>query len=230
MSKVITGIIVGFSFIVCSFILTSSVNKYIDTKRVVTVKGFSEREVRADLGIWPVYFKESGDQLAKLQDKIESDKKSVIAFLKENGFEAAELSESPLSIIDHYTDTYGQQPRFHYTLQTAVTVRSIKVDQVKAAISKIGDLLVKGIVVVIPQYGSVAEYLFTALNTVKSEMISEATKNARAAAEQFAKDSNASVGIIKGAQQGLFSVTDRDSSSPDYKIVRVVSTVEYFLK
>jgi hypothetical protein len=60
-------------------------------------------------------------------------------------------------------------------------------------------------------------------------MIEEATKNARQAAEKFAKDSGSTVGKIRNARQGLFTITNRDKNSPDRKKVRVVTTVEYFL-
>ena len=58
----------------------------------------------------------------------------------------------------------------------------------------------------------------------------EATANARAAAEQFAKDSKSRLGGIRSASQGQISITDRDQGSPQVKTVRVVTTVEYFLK
>ena len=60
-------------------------------------------------------------------------------------------------------------------------------------------------------------------------MIEQATKNAREAAEKFAKDSESKLGKIKSAQQGLFSIEDRDSNTPYIKEVRVVTTVDYYL-
>ena len=61
-------------------------------------------------------------------------------------------------------------------------------------------------------------------------MIEEATKKAKEVAEKFAKDSNSKVGKIKSATQGLFTISDRDSNTPDIKKVRVVTTVNYFLE
>ena len=54
-------------------------------------------------------------------------------------------------------------------------------------------------------------------------------ENARAVAEKFAADSNSSLGKIRSAQQGQFSIENRDSTTPHIKKVRVVSTVEYYL-
>jgi hypothetical protein len=60
-------------------------------------------------------------------------------------------------------------------------------------------------------------------------MIEEATRKAREVAEKFAADSNSRLGKIKSANQGQFSVEDRDSNTPYIKRVRVVSTVDYYL-
>jgi hypothetical protein len=79
-------------------------------------------------------------------------------------------------------------------------------------------------------------YLFTRLNDIKPDMIADATKNARAAAEQFAKDSEASLGSIRQASQGLFQILPRDAAPGQMeekqvmKTVRVVSTVDYLLR
>ncbi len=90
--------------------------------------------------------------------------------------------------------------------------------------------LVKQGIVLANSYGRGTEFLFTGLNRIKPAMIAEATKNARKAAEQFAQDSGSKVGSIRKARQGLFTIRNRDMNSPDLKIVRVVTTVEYFLK
>jgi hypothetical protein len=60
-------------------------------------------------------------------------------------------------------------------------------------------------------------------------MIEEATRKAREVAEKFARDSASRLGKIRSAQQGQFTISDRDDSTPYIKNVRVVSTVEYYL-
>ena len=106
-------------------------------------------------------------------------------------------------------------------------------------------LLQAGIIVV-GGYGQGMRYVFNGLNALKPDMITEATKNARASADRFAADSGSEVGSIRSANQGIFSITAADSGSgmapgedgggqggnPDASImkkVRVVATVDYYL-
>ncbi|MDD4609625.1 MAG: hypothetical protein PHY71_05690, partial [Bacteroidaceae bacterium] len=73
-------------------------------------------------------------------------------------------------------------------------------------------------------------YQFTELNKIKPKMIEEETVNARAAAEKFAKDSNSTIGGIRSANQGQFTISNRDNNTPYIKTVRVVTTIDYLLK
>ena len=73
-------------------------------------------------------------------------------------------------------------------------------------------------------------YNFTGLNDIKPQMIEEANKAARAAGEQFAKDSDSRLGKIKEASQCLFSIENRDQNTPYIKKVRAVTYVNYYLR
>lgn len=201
--------------------------------RFVTVKGLAEREIPADLALWPVVFTNSGDDLSALQAQVEADAETIRAFLGRFGFAAEELSLSAPRVTDFESANYGgganrgDAPR--YQVESTLTVRSGDIEQVRRAIEASGELVRSG-VALIRSYEYSTQYLFTALDTVKPEMIAEATRDARRAAEQFAEDSGSEVGGIRRAQQGYFSIEDRDTYSPEVKTVRVVTTVEYFLE
>ncbi len=94
---------------------------------------------------------------------------------------------------------------------------------------KSAELVGKGIVIAAQNWDTPTEFLFTSLNQIKPDMIDTATKNAREAAEKFAQDSDSRVGKIRRASQGYFSISERDRNSPDKRVVRVVTTVDYFL-
>jgi hypothetical protein len=198
-------------------------------ERFVTVKGLSEREVPADLALWPLVFTNSGDDLSAVQAQVEADAELIRAFLTRFGFEAGEMSLSAPRVTDQLAQSFGgQRPASRYLVESTLTLRSGRIDRVREAIERSGELVREG-VTVIRSYEYSTQYLFTALETIKPAMIAEATKDARRAAEQFAEDSGAQVGGIRRAQQGYFSIEDRDPYSPETKKVRVVTTVDYFL-
>jgi len=228
----VSGIAIGLGICVAGLSMSHALFEARASQRSVSVKGLAEREVAADLVVWPLTFEVTGNDLNVLQAQIEGKRQTIREYLKTAGFEDTEISQSAPRIRDTQSETqYGQAtpPKYRYVAQATLTLRTNKVAVVKAAIEKAGDLIGKGIVLVGENYGRTTEFLFTGLNDIKPAMIEEATKNARRAAEQFAKDSGSKVGKIRSASQGLFTITDRDMNSPDRKNVRVVTTVEYYL-
>lgn len=200
-------------------------------ERTVTVKGLSEREVPADIAIWPVRFSETGNDLVALYSAIEKNNARVVEFLKTRGFGAEEVSVSSPAIVDREAQGYGRDdgPRFRYTATSTLTVYSNRVDLVRETMNDLVELGKQGLAISGQDYEARTQFLFTGLNALKPEMIEEATRNAREVASRFAQDSESTLGKIKSASQGQFSIEDRDSNTPHVKRVRVVSTVEYYL-
>lgn len=202
------------------------------TDRYVTVKGLAEREVDADLAIWPITFRVSNDDLADLQAEIDTDRSIVNEFLLDAGFDEGEISYAAPKIFDTRTEQRfrnGNEPEDRYMANTTITVRSTDVTLVKSSMEDAVDLVGRGVMIAAENWQTPTEFLYTSLNDIKPDMIETATVNAREAAEKFAQDSGSKVGKIRKASQGYFSISDRDRNSPDKKVVRVVTTVEYFL-
>ncbi len=199
--------------------------------RTVVVKGLSEREVKANIAIWPIKFTEAGNNLAQIYDRVQEKNKIIIDFLKKNGFTDSEITISPPSIFDREAERFssGQTKGYRYVATSVVNIYSTKVDLVLNTMKKTVELVKKGIAIQGQTYDTQPEFLFTALNRIKPEMIEEATKNARKAALKFAKDSHSKLGKIKKARQGLFTITNRDKNTPYIKKIRVVTTIEYYL-
>ena len=216
----------GLGAIVVRGVLTAK-----SLERTVTVKGLSEREVPADVAIWPIRFSEAADDLVTLYAALEKNDARVIEFLRSRGFGDAEISVAPPSIVDREAQGYGrdQGPRFRYTATSTLTVYSKQVDRVRAAMNDLAQLGKQGIALSGQEYEARTQFLFTDLNALKPAMVEEATRNAREVASRFAKDSESTLGKIRSASQGQFSIEDRDSNTPYVKKVRVVSTVEYYL-
>jgi hypothetical protein len=230
-AKALGDLFIGVGIVLGCFLLGRAFIESRLAERTVSVKGLAEREVDADLAIWPITFKEAGNSLTELQHSIDEKRAVIAAFLGASGFPAAEISYGAPKITDLMADNFGQNAataRFRYVAQATVTLRSSNVAGVKKNIERTGELIAKGIAVA-ENWENRTQFLFTSLNTIKPAMIEAATRSAREAAEQFAKDSGSKVGKIKSASQGLFEITDRDANSPDRKQVRVVTKVEYYL-
>jgi hypothetical protein len=200
-------------------------------ERTVTVKGLSEREVPADVVLWPIQFTAADNDLVQLYEKLESQASEIRAFLLEQAIPAQEITVSPPAIVDRLAQPYGgnAQVPFRYSAVQTVSVYSTGIDTVRDAISSLAELGRSGIVFKGAEYGNQTQYLFRRLNEIKPAMVEEATRNARSVAEKFAADSESRLGKIKRAHQGQFSISSRDIQTPHMKKVRVVSTVEYYL-
>lgn len=206
--------------------------------RSVIVKGLAEMPVKADLAIWNIKFQTIGNDLTETQSKINNHKDLIIAFLNKNGFRSSEITIGRINTNDLDANPYREktagQPRFILTQN--IYVRSNQVNSVAHTSEKIGELVGQGIVFANTEYEQPISYLFTGLNQIKPVMLEEATQNARQAATEFAKNSQAVVGKIRKANQGVFSILPQDAApgvsetAQIDKTVRVVSTVEYFLE
>jgi len=199
--------------------------------RTVTVKGLAEREVAADVAIWPIAFSEAANDLSELFAAIERQNGLIVAFLERSGFARADISIAPPIVVDKQAQGYAGSDRvkFRYSGNATITVYTRDVNQVRTSMNQLVELGKQGIALGGSGYQSQTEFLFSGLNDIKPAMIEEATRNAREVAAKFASDSNSRLGKIKTAQQGQFSITDRDRSTPYIKKVRVVSTVVYYL-
>lgn len=201
--------------------------------RFVQVKGLSEREVNADLAVWPINITLTANDLILLKREIEVQNDEVYNFFIAQGFDKSELTKGSTNISDALADMYSsnyQNKEFRYLAKSEFTVRTNDINKLQKALSESLELMSKGILLGSKNTWRPIEYIFTGLNELKPPMIEEATKNAREVAEKFARDSDSQVGEIRMARQGLFTINDRDENTPQIKIVRVVSTIDFQLE
>lgn len=206
--------------------------------RHVVVKGVSEREVEANIGFWPIKFVSTDDNLSQAQSKIKQSLKTVTKFLIDNGIDSSWIELQKLEVTDRLANQYGSgYVQSRYIITQSIIVRTEKPLLLKKASQKIGQLVDSGVVLASsygPESGPI--YVFTGLNDIKPEMISEAITNAKMSASQFAKDSDSKLGGIKYANQGMFVILPRNQvpgimeENEYYKKVRVVTTLTYFLE
>ena len=230
--KLFSGLAIMLGLIIMGSMLPKAVEKYRSYDRTVNVKGLCEKEVKADRVIWPSVYRVMANDIQSIYDQTDANNAAIMGFLQEGGINPSEISVSVPQISDKFANEYGDNDRaFRYIAKNIITVYTSDVDTVLALMGKQSELLKKGIVTGgANQWENPVEFKYEGLNDIKPQMIEEATENARAAAKKFAKDSGSRLGKIKTANQGTFTIENRDSNTPYIKKVRVVTSVTYYLK
>jgi len=228
-SRLYPALAIMLGLIIMGLMLPISVSKLRSFERTVNVKGLCEREVPADKVIWPLAYKLAGNDFQTLASDIEKKNAILISFLIEGGVTDEEITVGLPSFSDKDAQEYGSNDRvYRYIASCVITVCSKDVDKVMKLMSSQSQLTKNGLMLY-NDWETKSEFSFEGLNELKPEMIEEATKNAREVALKFAKDSESHLGKIKEATQGTFSISDRDSQTPQIKKVRVVTNVTYYL-
>ena len=229
-SFAVAALFLGAGLAAAGFFVGDGISGRRADHRVVSVKGLSEKEVPASIVIWTIRYNASGNSIQEINGQLDGNTKAVVAFLKERGFDDKEIAVQPPSLTDlslAQRDKDTPPPPVRFTASQAVLLLTQKVDAIKPARAASSMLMTSGV-----QLSGDCEpnFIFNRLNEIKPGMIEEATKNARIAADQFARDSQASLGKLLRANQGWFQVENRDPATPEQKVVRVVVDVQYEVK
>ena len=225
------ALILALGIIVLGDSVNSGLKSLAGKDRKVVVKGLAEKEVEADKVTWPIVSKEIGNDLPELYQTINNTTGTIRKFLLQNGLKADEISVNAPVVIDLNAERYGENRNpYRYNITSIITVTSSNVKLVRSIIARQGELLKKGVAIVDGGYENPVKYEFVAFREMKPKMMQEAIENAEQTATQFAENSKSQIDKIMNADQGQFSIEDRDSNTPYIKKVRVVTTVTYSLK
>ncbi len=228
--SIIAAALIALSLAFMAISIKAGLLQFRDADRVVSVKGLAERIVEADLALWPINFSVVGNSLDQLQTDIEAQQSLIRSFLLLKGFVEEDIQLSMPKITDQHANMYGNTlPADRYRAEVTVLVRTEDVERVKTSMQTVGELVKSGVALT-QSYEFQPRFVFTQLESIKPEMIAHATRDARAAADQFARDAEAEVGSIRRASQGYFSIEDVDAFTPETKRVRVVTSVDYILR
>jgi hypothetical protein len=214
--------ILGISLVICAVVFLVSARGFSNQGKYVEVKGLSERVVKSDRAIWSMSFEVKSNDINQLYADIERNTQAVESFLITKGFTAEEISTAPVNV---YQDTY-REALYRYNANVQMSVYTANVDLVRKSSEETVPLIKQGIIF----NNNFIDFQFIDINSIKPEMLEEAIASARVSAEQFANDSGSRVGGISRANQGVFTITEKDPGSPEYKQVRVVSTLRFMLK
>ncbi len=219
--KIIIGAIVVVVLIISATIYMSA-GGFSEQGSYVDVKGLSEKIVKSDTAIWSMSFSVKSNDIDSLYSNIESSIATIKNFLKEKGFDDSEINIAPVNI---YQNNY-KESTYRFDSSNHISVYTKKVDLAKSASNSTLLLVKKGIVL----EQNYITFQISDLNSIKPAMLSEAIKNARATASQFAKNTDSNVGGVTRGNQGVFEIEDKDPGSPEYKKVRLVSTLRFLIK
>lgn len=219
-SIVLAALVLGL-FMVCT---VKTLKSYDDT---VKVRGLCEKEVPADRVVYRISYSEKSNSLADLRNTISQNNSIIVEKLRAAGFKDDEVKVGNANYEDRYSYANDvSQITFRYQANQTVTVFSKNLDLVRKMQQTLETDLVNQNILA----SSWADYQFLGLNEIKPAMIAESLENARAAADEFAKNSHSRIGKMRTASQGYFEVEDLDENTPQVKKLRVVTTVEYYLK
>lgn len=223
--------IIALALIVLGLCLKSGIDNFAGKDRKVTVKGLSEIEVKADHVIWPIQTTEVGNSLPVLYDKIAQTREVITKFLTDNGINDSDITIVAPEVTDMNANQYSSnRPEYRYIITSGLTVSTGDVETVRNLVNRVGELLKEGIAVTTGTYNTRLTYEYMSFADMKPKMMAEAIANAQTTAVQFAENSHSKLNKIVSADQGQFSIYDRDDNTPYIKRVRVVTTVTYSLK
>ncbi len=234
--RVLPTLILAVAAIISASLIADGLTGLRTGDRFVTVKGVAEREVNADLALWPLRFVATGDTLEEAQEAAHKSRESIMAFLELQAIDTKAVELQRLDVTDTRANPYqdsGNGQKF--IINQTLMVRSENIDRVRQAAQSVSELVDSG-VLLSSDYGPAGPtYLFNSLNDIKPDMIAEATASARESAAQFARDANTELGKLRRANQGVFQILARDQApgisegQQPVKTVRVVATIEYYL-
>lgn len=242
-AAVILGLLVGAGAALGGYFVGQGFYQGRRAERYVSVKGLAEREVKADLAVWTLSFSATGADISAVSTASERDRDLVRTFIAKSGFTDHEIEPLPTRVTDQFANLMGPpnvEAARRYVITAGFEIRTTKVDAVREASQLTGDLIRQGVVLdgrPIESGAANPAYLFTRLNDIRPAMLAQATKSARALAQQFAADSNSHLGAIRRATEGVFQVMSRDGEVPNpteeratiEKKLRLVSTIDYYL-
>ena len=245
-NSIILSLSLLFGLFLLGFFIFKGLKTFSDKDRVVTVKGLAEMNMTATSANITLNFSFSGDNLQDIIKQTEIKKNSIVSYLTSIGYLKNDIKINNIGVTDRqklYETQWknGQQVQIkidRYTIIQSLTFKSKEIITTEDKTAQIKlDLVSKDLTSNIT-----TDYSFPELNSIKPQLIAESTKNARIAGEQFANDSQATLGKIKTASQGQITIAgeyyydeevseaSEKAKEPYIQKARVVSTIVFFLE
>lgn len=238
-SRTALGLFIALGLVASAWLLADAARDVSAGQDKVQIKGYAEKVVKADLGQWTGQFSVRAGSLTAAYTELEATRAKVLAFLESQGYKDDQVSLSSANTIPRYKPLQNggySDEIIGYELTQTFSLRDTDVARLDAFSRNVTALIKEGVTI----FSYPPQYYYTGLESLKLDLLSEATENARERAAALAKASGSEVGRLRSARQGVFQVTAYpstdtsdygiyDTSSVD-KAVKAVVTVEFAIK
>ncbi|MGY6521051.1 MAG: SIMPL domain-containing protein [Mongoliitalea sp.] len=217
MKKHVSSVIFAIAIIVAAALLGNAVINRNKKSGTVDVTGLGQKNFTSDLVVWEGNFSRDNVDIKVAYADLERDRKEVLNYLVSKGIPKENIIFQAVSTIPQYRQNYSSSGNYMgqtflgYELNQTLQVESREVEKVEQISREITELLLQGV----KFYSQAPRFYYTDLESLKIEMISRATEDARIRAEKIAENSGAKLGKLLSANMGIFQITGLNSTE-DY--------------
>lgn len=218
------GFLLALGLVISTYLVTNVARDILMAHQIIKVRGYAEIPVESDLAIWHISVKAKDSNMAYAYPVLSAHREEVLTFLEENGVKSEEIRIIPVQVRERKKRTEKGHETSEieaFQLSQDITVKSKDVHNISRIAISIADLLGRGVHLKTEMPG----YYYTGVNALKSDLLVEATKDARVRAKTLAEGSGATLGPLRAARQGRFSVQSADASSIAEKAGDNVSSI-----
>lgn len=209
--RIVSAAVAGVSLLLATVVAGWFLSNTKLASTTIRVKGFAARPIVSDFGIWKGQVTVRHPQIAAAYARLAEDMGRVAVFLQERHVMPGASESLPVQIeIRYRRNEHGQETGEidSYTLSQILVVRMDDVRLLSTVFKESTQLIKDGV-----EFRSFdPEYYYTKLDSLKIEMLGEATRDAQARAHEIAVNGGIKIGRLKAAQQGIFQITPRYST------------------
>lgn len=210
---IIISIVAAIGLIVSAYIISNAYKYKYRVNNTINVTGNAKKDFESDIVKWTASYSRKSMDLSEASEQLKRDRDLVKSFLIQRGIKENEILFNAVNIIkdfSYHTDERGNSYNTFsgYSLTQMVSVESRDLDKVDNASREISTLISQGVEL----SSNSPNYYYSKLEDLKLSLIAEASRNAKARAENIAKESGASLGNLLKADLGIFQITGQNDN------------------
>ena len=232
----LAGLFLAVGLVLSAMLATTTWLK-VKNSQFITVKGSARKNIESDLVVWRGSFVVEAGTLLDAQHQVQGNRTVVGKFMAGAGvtnFSFLPIGIEEVRATQKNADGWTQQRTTGYRMSQVVRVESADV----ARLDKLDTtpLVEQGVIFT----AEVPQFIYTSVGEAKIEMLAEATKDARARAEQIATQGGRGISQLHDADMGVFQITPQHETQTSWggendttsrqKTITAVVTATFLLK